>query len=151
MDPADADTLRRPPRPPAEPLLGRHEWRGIIFTGLVEAGVTLGVFIWALRRRDLNEARDLAFNTLVFSELFRAFAARSPDKLFWHVGIFNNLRLVAVVVVSALIQIGIHQIPAAARLFRIQDLPLETRVIPFLLALIPVTALEVRKLLRRPA
>ena len=151
MDPADADTLRRPPRPPAEPLLGRHEWRGIIFTGLVEAGVTLGVFIWALRRRDLDEARDLAFNTLVFSELFRAFAARSPDKLFWQVGIFNNLRLVAVVVVSALIQIGIHQIPAAARLFRIQDLPLETRVMPFLLALIPVTALELRKLLRRPA
>ncbi len=151
MDPADADTLRRPPRPPAEPLLGRHEWRGIIFTGLVEAGVTLGVFIWALRRRDLAEARDLAFSTLVFSELFRAFAARSPDKLFWQVGIFNNLRLVAVVVVSALIQIGIHQIPAAAKLFRIQDLPLETRVIPFLLALIPVTALELRKLLRRPA
>ena len=151
MDPADADTLRRPPRPPAEPLLGRHEWRGIIFTGLVEAGVTLGVFIWALRHRDLGEARDLAFNTLVFSELFRAFAARSPDKLFWQVGIFNNLRLVAVVVVSALVQIGIHQIPAAARLFRIQDLPLETRVIPFLLALIPVTVLELRKLLRRPA
>jgi Ca2+-transporting ATPase len=151
MDPADADTLRRPPRPPAEPLLGRHEWRGIIFTGLVEAGVTLGVFIWALRRRDLGEARDLAFNTLVFSELFRAFAARSPDKLFWQVGVFNNLRLIAVVVVSALVQIGIHQIPAAARLFRIQDLPLETRVVPFLLALIPVTALEVRKLLRRPA
>jgi Ca2+-transporting ATPase len=151
MDPADADTLRRPPRPPAEPLLGRHEWRGVIFTGLLEAGVTLGVFIWALRRRDLGEARDLAFNTLVFSELFRAFAARSPDKPFWQVGVFNNLRLVAVVVVSALIQIGIHQIPAAARLFRIQDLPLETRVVPFLLALIPVTVLELRKLLRRPA
>ena len=49
------------------------------------------------------------------------------------------------------IQIGIHQIPAAARLFRIQDLPLETRVLPFLLALIPVTVLELRKLLRRPA
>ena len=52
---------------------------------------------------------------------------------------------------SALVQIGLHQIPAAARLFRIQDLPLETRVVPFLLALIPVTVLELRKLLRRPA
>jgi len=71
--------------------------------------------------------------------------------MFWQVGILNNLRLVGVVVVSALIQIGIHQIPAAARLFRIQDLPLETRALPFLLALIPVTVLELRKLLRRPA
>jgi len=151
MDPADADTLRRPPRPPAEPLLGRREWRGIVFTGLLEAGVTLGVFIWGLRHSDVGEARDLAFNTLVFSELFRAFAARSPDKLFWQVGLFNNLRLVAVVVVSAFIQIGIHQIPAVARLFHIQDLPLETRALPFLLALIPVTVLELRKLVRRPA
>jgi Ca2+-transporting ATPase len=117
----------------------------------VEAGVTLGVFIWGLRHSDVGQARDLAFNTLVFSELFRAFAARSPDKLFWQVGIFNNLRLVGVVVVSALIQIGIHQIPAAARLFHIQDLPLETRALPFLLALIPVSVLELRKVLRRPA
>jgi Ca2+-transporting ATPase len=149
MDPADADTLRRPPRPPAEPLLGRHEWRGVIFIGVLEAGVTLGVFVWGLRRGGLGEARDLAFNTLVFSELFRAFAARSPDKLFWQVGIANNLRLVGVVVVSALIQIAIHQIPAAASLFHIQDLPVETRVVPFVLALVPVTALELRKLVRR--
>ena len=80
MDPADDDALRRPPRPPAEPMLGRREWRGIVLTGALEAIVTLGVFVWALRRSSLVEARDLAFNTLVFSELFRAFAARSPGR-----------------------------------------------------------------------
>ena len=151
MDPADADALRRPPRPPAEPMLGRREWLGIVLTGALEAAVTLGVFVWALRRSSLVEARDLAFNTLVFSELFRAFAARSPSKLFWQVGVLTNLRLVGVVVVSAFIQIGIHQIPAVAKLFHIQDLPPEARVVPFLLALIPVTVLELRKLVRRPA
>jgi hypothetical protein len=98
------------------PRVDRHR-----LTGALEATVTLGVFVWALRRSSLVEARDLAFNTLVFSELFRAFAARSPKKLFWQVGVLNNLRLVGVVVVSAFIQIGIHQIPAVAKLFRIQD------------------------------
>jgi P-type Ca2+ transporter type 2C len=151
MDPADDDTLRRPPRPPAEPLLGRREWLGIVLTGALEATVTLGVFVWALRRSSLVEARDLAFNTLVFSELFRAFAARSPRKVFWQVGALNNLRLIGVVVLSAFMQIGIHQIPAVARLFHIQDLPLEARVVPFLLALIPVTVLELRKLVQRSA
>ena len=152
MDPADADTLRRPPRPPAEPLLGRREWRGIVFTGAARSRRHPGrVRLGAAPAASSAEARDLAFNTLVFSELFRAFAARSPTRLFWQVGVFNNLRLVGVVVVSAFIQIGIHQIPAVARLFQIQDLPLETRALPFLLALIPVTVLELRKLVRRPA
>jgi P-type Ca2+ transporter type 2C len=151
MDPADADVLRRPPRPPAEPLLGRREWMGIVLTGALEAAVTLGVFVWALRQRSVAEARDLAFNTLVFSELFRAFAARSPTKMFWQMGVLNNLRLVGVVIVSACIQIGIHHIAPIAKLFQIQDLALEARAVPFLLALIPVTVLELRKLARRPA
>jgi P-type Ca2+ transporter type 2C len=151
MDPADADVLRRPPRPPAEPLLGRREWMGIVLTGALEAAVTLGVFAWALRERSVAEARDLAFNTLVFSELFRAFAARSPTKMFWQVGVLNNLRLVGVVIVSACIQIGIHHIAPIAKLFQIQDLALEARAVPLLLALIPVTVLELRKLARRVA
>lgn len=37
----------------------------------------------------------LAFSVLVFAELFRAFAARSTTRLFWEVGAFTNIRLVA--------------------------------------------------------
>jgi Ca2+-transporting ATPase len=148
MDPPDPDALRRPPRPPSEPMLGRREWTGVVLIGVMEAGVTLGVFAWALRAHGLAEARDLAFNTLVFSELFRAFAARSPVKVFWQVGVFNNLRLVGVVIASVLVQFGIHQIAALARLFQIYDLPLAGRVLPLFLGLVPVTVLELRKLAR---
>ena len=74
MDPADADTLRRPPRSPAEPLLGRHQWRGIVFTGVLEAGVTLGVFIWGLRHSD-SARRAISRSTRSSSA---SCSARSP-------------------------------------------------------------------------
>src|SRR6185436_13869768 len=61
MDPPDPDALRHPPRPPAEPMLGRPEWTGIVSTGALEAAVILGVFGWALAREGVDVARALAF------------------------------------------------------------------------------------------
>ncbi|HZL92247.1 MAG TPA: HAD-IC family P-type ATPase, partial [Vicinamibacterales bacterium] len=122
VDPAEDDVLQRPPRHPDEPMLGRAEWRFIITTGLLQATATLGMFVWALNARDLSEARNLAFSVLVFGELFRAFAARSTTRVFWEVGAFTNVRLLAVVVFSVLMQLGIHHIPAAQAVFEIGPL-----------------------------
>jgi Ca2+-transporting ATPase len=149
MDPPDPDALRRPPRSPAEPMLGRREWIGITAVGALEAAIVLGVFVWALRAADIGVARALAFDTLVVSELGRAFAARSPTRLFGQVGVFTNLRLIAVVAVSLLVQFGLHAIPALARLFQLTELPPSDRVLPLVLGLVPVTAVELAKLVRR--
>lgn len=149
VDPPEADVLQRPPRHPDEPMLGRAEWRFIVTTGLLQAATTLGVFVWALSARDLLEARNLAFSVLVFGELFRAFAARSTTRLFWEVGAFTNLRLLAVVVFSVLMQLAIHHIPVAQVLFEIGPLSLADCVLTLLVALVPVTVIEVWKLVRR--
>jgi len=149
MDPPDPDALRRPPRPPAEPMLGRREWTGIAVTGALEAAVVLGIFVWTLRHEDIHAARAVAFDTLVVSELLRAFAARSPTRILAQVGVFTNLRLLAVVLASLLFQIALHQIPGLIRLFQLADLPLVDRILPLLLGLIPVTALELSKIVRR--
>jgi Ca2+-transporting ATPase len=111
--------------------------------------VVLGIFVFTLRREGVGAARAVAFDTLVVSELLRAFAARSPTRLLAQVGVFTNARLVAVVVLSVLFQIGLHEIPALIRLFQLADLPLVDRVLPLLLGLIPVTALEIGKVVRR--
>ena len=100
VDPVEADVLTRPPRPPGTPMLGRAEWRRIVLTGVLQAAVTLGAFAWYLQDEDLTHARSMAFTTLVFGELFRAFAARSQTKTFWKVGAFGNLKLLGVVVFS---------------------------------------------------
>jgi Ca2+-transporting ATPase len=151
MDPADEDVLGRPPRNPNEPMLGRPQWQFIVMTGLLEATTTLGIFVWALTWRDLTEARSLAFATLVFAELFRAFGSRSPTRTFWEVGAFTNLRLLGAVVVSAVIQVAIHYLPATQSFFQIGPLPFADGVLALVVGLGPVTLIELRKLVRRRA
>ena len=149
VDPPEDDVLQRPPRHPDEPMLGRAEWHFIITTGLLQAAATLGVFVWALNARDLSEARNLAFSTLVFGELFRAFAARSTTRVFWEVGVFTNLRLLGVVLFSVLMQLGIQYIPAAQAVFEVGPLSAADCALTLLVALGPVSVIEVAKLVRR--
>jgi P-type Ca2+ transporter type 2C len=149
MDPADPDVMQKPPRRPAEPILGRAEWMNVALTGLLQTAVTLGVFVWALRNRGETEARNLAFSVIVLSEVLRSFAARSPTKVFWEVGALQNLTLVGVVFVSVLVQLGLHHIPATQRLFHLGTLSFADCALSLGLGLIVVTVLEVSKLVRR--
>jgi Ca2+-transporting ATPase len=149
MDPPEGDVLARPPRQPDEPLLGRPEWTNVIVTGLLQAATTLSIFIWALQSRDLPEARNLAFSTIVFCEIFRAFAARSSRHTFWEVGAFSNWKLLGVVAVSFVIQLGLHHIPATQTLFQLGRLSAADCTLSVLAGLFPVTVLELSKLARR--
>ena len=109
----------------------------------------MAVFVWALNARDLSEARNLAFSVLVFGELFRAFAARSTTRVFWEVGPLTNLQLLGVVLFSVLMQLAIHHIQAAEVLFEIGPLSAADCVLTLVVALVPVTVVEIAKLVRR--
>jgi Ca2+-transporting ATPase len=149
MDPTDPHVLERPPRHPSEPMLGRAEWKTLALAGLVQATVTLLVFAWTLKVAGVSQARTLAFASLVFGQLFLSFAARSPSRLFWEVGAFTNLRLLAVVALSAVLQLGIHHVPAAGSLFQVQALSGAGWALALLLGIVPVTVIELAKLGRR--
>ncbi len=148
MDPADPDVMERPPRDPAQPILGVPEWKRIALSGALQAFVTLGVFV-AYLPDGLGVARNLAFSTLVFGELFRAFAARSEEHVLFELGVWTNLKLVGVVVAMGTFQIAIHHVPLAMELFHVLPLSLGECVLSIGLGLIPVTVLEARKLLRK--
>ncbi len=148
-EPTGPEVMQRPPRPPAEPILGHREWSAVALTGLMQTVVVLAVFVWALDARGLETARNLAFSVLVFGELLRAFAARDVDRPFWEVGVFTNLRLLGIVVVSMLVQLGIHHIPATQQLFQIGPLSLHECILSLALGCVPLIILECAKLLRR--
>lgn len=85
---------------------------------------------------------------LVFGELFRSFAARSTTRVFWQVGAFSNLVLLAVVTSSVLVQIAIHHLPFTEDLFQIGGLSAADCMLSLVIGLLPVTIIEMTKLLR---
>jgi Ca2+-transporting ATPase len=150
-DPPGADVMRRPPRNPSEPILGRPEWRAIAITALLQTVIVLGVYVWALETRGLDTARNLAFSALVFGELLRAFAARDARRPFWEVGVFTNLKLLAAVIASVLVQLAIHHFPATQQLFQIGSLSPADCALTLGLGCIPLLVLELAKLSAKPA
>lgn len=130
-------------------MLGSAQWRTIFAAGALEAAVVLGVYLWADPSAHLERARSLAFSTLVFAELLRSFAARSPTRIFWEVGAFTNRVLLGVFLVSLLLQGALYEVPAVRTLFELVPLRWTEVGLMFGLGLIPVTALELAKLVRR--
>ena len=148
LDPTQDDVLKRPPRDAAEPMLGRAQWLRVAVVGALEAALTLGVYLWALDHGPTDAARDLAFTTLVFSELMRSFAARSDTRTLAQVGAASNLRLLAVVTLTGAAQVGMHFVPGLRSVFGLHPLSWGELGLCFALGLIPVTILEVTKLVR---
>jgi Ca2+-transporting ATPase len=74
----DASTMRRSPRDPAEPVLGRRHWVGIVGYGAVFAGAGLGALLWASRGLGLqgDAAVTVSFLTLAFAQLWHVFNMR---------------------------------------------------------------------------
>ena len=151
-DPIDPGVLNRPPRRSQEALFNRDFLKLTLFTGLLTASVTLGVFAYELyiMNNSLEQARDAAFTALVIAELLRAFGARSEQRTIWQIGLFSNMRLFLVVAVSFALQLAIHHVPMFQTLFKIEPITLSQCVGWIGVGFIPLIVLELRKVIRRP-
>jgi len=77
FEPTEREVMRRPPRPPGEPVIsGFLVWRILLVSLLFLAGI-FGMFELALLRgAPVEEARTVAVNTLVAMEVFYLFSVR---------------------------------------------------------------------------
>jgi Ca2+-transporting ATPase len=145
-EPPSPDLMSSPPRPRHEKLLGGKEWARIATIGLLEGAVVVLLFALQLRIHGLEQARNVAFTTLVFSQIFRSLAARSRSRTFWQVGALSNLWLLGVAAITLFLQISIHFVPLTQKAFGL--LPLQSEdfawILPF--ALVTTTLIELRKL-----
>jgi Ca2+-transporting ATPase len=124
VDPPAPGVMDRPPREPGEHLFARGLGAKIAWRGVLIGSVTLGVFAWALGPGSfgLREARTLALVTLVLSQLFHVFDARTEDRNFLEVGLFSNPWVVAAVLTSIAMLLAVVYVPALSRLFRTDPL-----------------------------
>ncbi|EAQ36009.1 Cation-transporting ATPase [Nitrobacter sp. Nb-311A] len=116
VDPVDARTMTRPPRPRGEGVITRRMWRGIFFVGAVMAAGTLLVLDASLPggliegKGSVAYAQTMAFTTLTMFQLFNVFNARSDEQSAF-VGLFRNNWLSAAVVFSLILHIAVVYVP----------------------------------------
>jgi len=151
LEKGDPDIMRRPPRPAHEPIINREMRVGIAIQTLAIAGVTLTAYLLGLRLFPGNQilAETMAFTTLSFSELLRAFTARSERHALLRIGLFSNRAMLLAVASSALILLAVIYLPFLQPMF--DTVPLvwvEWRILLPLLV-VPALAAELTKAVLR--
>lgn len=78
MGEGDRDVLKRPPRDPKEPILGRPQWRGIVLHAGAITLATFGALAFAIWGLSLDGAGivTVSFLTLAFAQLWHVFNMR---------------------------------------------------------------------------
>nr|WP_204618787.1 calcium-transporting P-type ATPase, PMR1-type [Desulforadius tongensis] len=153
VDPAHRDIMNRPPRHPQESVFANGlGWR-ILGSGTVIALGTLVAFCLGLVWRDEALARTMAFNTLVFFQLFYVFVCRSEHHSILDIGLFTNPHLLVAVAVSAALQLMVVYVPFLQPIFKTVPLqPLHwvaVLVISFTPTFLSTITMQVRRRARR--
>jgi Ca2+-transporting ATPase len=141
----DPDIMQQPPRPTREPIINRFMQLGVLVQTIAISATTLIAYAIGLGHNDPRYAETLAFTTLVFSELLRAYTARSERYPLLRIGVFGNKWMNLAVLASAVLMIGVLYTPFLQDVFNVLPLGWEEwrTIIP--LFLIPSVAAEAVK------
>ena len=111
LEPKFGDELKQPPRHPRVGLLFPGLLLRVTFMAtLMGVGIFL-IFNWAQSRMSLDEARTVAFCTMVAFEWFRSFSARSDEHTVRTLGLLRNRWLVISISIAVLLQLAVVYLP----------------------------------------
>ena len=89
----------------------------------------------------------MTFCVVVYAELFRALAARSPTLTLGQLGFWTNPQLLLAIIVSGLLQVSVAVFPFTQSVFDVPAHSLGEWSTIVVLALTPVTVIEIFKLI----
>ncbi len=145
----DPDIMRQPPRQPSEPIINRFMQIGIAVQTLFITAVTLSAYLIGLRLHpDQPEfAETMAFVTISFSELLRAYTARSEIYPLLKIGLFNNRNMNLAFISSLTLLLLVVYVPFLQPIFNTTPLGWQQWEVVLPLLIFPSIAAEVTKLL----
>ena len=152
MEKPAADVMQRPPRPSDESFFTRASGTRILRHGFLMAMVTITGFAHAYLVGGTARAQATAFYVTTFAQLFFSFACRSQRRTMAQLGPFTNPYLLGAIVISSLLQISLLWFPLTRAVFftAAPSFGFDWLLI-FVLALAPVSLVELRKLWRHRA
>ncbi|MDO9547019.1 MAG: cation-translocating P-type ATPase [Pelolinea sp.] len=141
----DPDIMDQQPRPAKEPIINRLMLIGVIIQTIAITVTTLIAFAIGLKTQNAQYAETMAFVTLVFSELIRAFTARSERYPILKIGVFSNKWMNWAVFGSAVLMLLVMYVPFLQVIFDTVSLGWDAwlEIIPLLL--VPSIAAEAVK------
>jgi Ca2+-transporting ATPase len=147
VEPAERDTMRRPPFHPQENIFGRGLGRHVAWVGLLMGLVSLGIGYWTWRAGWENW-QTMTFTTLTLSQMGHALAVRSRESLF-RVGLMSNRALLGAVALTFVLQMAVIYLPFLQDLFRTRALSAGELLLSLVLSTLVFWAVELEKWLMR--
>ncbi|MHB1318137.1 MAG: cation-translocating P-type ATPase, partial [Anaerolineae bacterium] len=151
LEKGESDTMRQPPRSPREPIINGTMITMIGVQTVAIIAAVLGAYLIGLNRfGDITLMADtMAFVTLSFSELIRAFSARSERFSIVKLGVFSNRAMVWAVLASLVLLVLVVYVPFLQPVFDTQPLGWAQWQIVGPLILVPTLAAELTKVFIR--
>lgn len=148
VEPAERNVMKRPPVRPDESIFARGVGIDIVWVGLLMAAVSLAVgwWYWAI---DAPQWQTMLFTTMTLSQIALALANRSDKDSIFQIGFFSNRSMVAAVVFTFALQLGVIYLPFMNQLFRTTPLAFSDLAIAIALSTIVFWVVELRKLIGR--
>lgn len=155
LEPIEPNIMERPPNDPKEPPVTRRTALRVLTIGGAFAFSALLAFT-LVDTLDLSgtgdkvqHARTVAFCTMVFSQLFFAFSARSQTLTIGKLGLLSNRKMIVAVAVSSLLQLAVVYLPGLSDAFRTAHLGWEEWALILPLSMIALALNEIWKVAAR--
>ncbi len=147
-EPAEANAMQRPPRPPSESIFDGGLGWFVGWVGLLIGGLTLGTQAWAIHDGDAHW-QTMTFTVLCFTQLGSALAIRSSRESLFTLGLFSNKPMLAAVGVSVACQLLIIYLPFFNKVFTTKPLSWGELGLTVAISSIVFWAIELQKLIGR--
>jgi Ca2+-transporting ATPase len=147
VEPAEPNTMARPPRRPDENVFARGLGPRIVGAGLLTAAVAIGLALW--ENAHGGPWQTMLFTSLAFLQLGAAFAVRSETASSFSLGLTSNRFLLSAVLAMVAAQLCAIYVPVLQRLLDTEGLGLVDLVTVGVASSITFLGIEAEKLARR--
>lgn len=153
MEPVEKGIMKEKPRDSKKSIFADGFATSMIFYGVLVGAITLaaywlGEYVLSDPNMADGTANTMAFATLVFGELTRAYAVRSEKHSIFKIGLFSNKAMNQAFVVSLAMQLAVLFIPFLQPIFKVQSLNMTEWLVVVGLSLIPLIISEITKFVR---
>jgi Ca2+-transporting ATPase len=124
VEPAESNTMKRPPRSPQESLFSHGLARHVIWVGLVIGLSALGIGAYYGDEANATGSRQqtMIFTVLAFMQMGQALASRSTTASIFTLGLRSNPVLLTLVLITAVLQLAVIYVPFLDQFFQITPL-----------------------------